>query len=1081
MSTPPPDQHVPDTMEDETQDWFHDQHYHGLASDSYSAEKLRYASAKHVHVTSRRYFIGPIPKGWLQHHRKSWFKTRGKFKKQKAPTFSADTGLMTRQDGSDQPRPGYSTGTGDFPSPETSSEDDETEREDDHGPATPPSGPSGDLRMIASVEETDSDPTTVAGPESSTVQDQPGDQGQPEITRRDSESYYTAREPPPSQGKTRVSTLQRSSGTDLGPSPAEESSQYEASQSTPVINTSETSITPLLSRPPPFKGKGKATDSYPTPPIVTEPGETADGTDPNAPGASSRRGTVYNTAIWLAQKASRTGIDDNLWSKKERARSRISRTQDAVADLPHRRRNKGGEIIKAENMLVRVEESPRDLPDDYTENYSQRMETRVVDRWREYLVVCRRSSDPSARFCIQMYKTRVIPDIQRKGARISPYHEVLLDRKTVSVNLYSSLDKTIVIWRPSKYGSKIFIVRPKSSAHAAEWSTFLRQALGWRRPSSLEINVPDLGVSLIFQHPFEQIDVGAHANPSDDEDRVLTRSAARERFAAASIIRGCMEMLSKESEWADVLKQWSKTEKMGLAWKRYDRLEWVFGINEQKMYGTMAMQTSHELELRPRQHYRTHVIADDGRQDEPEPVEGFLIRLTSQRGVHQRRNKMFYKRLYFFCQDHYLFFCRPTRALPPPPPRICEHESNIPSTQDILSGSPLCYSVDPYPLHNGGVEWLSSGNAEHIKRHDTEAVVQLRRNLHNLSRSDGFIDLRQVEEVRPVQRDSCPADPNIGSGPDVAFHPDAQDSRRDDGDTRQFDDDRTFELRLDNGLVVRLQTYNEATKDEWITRLDALVRYWKLRSAADSTELKSIRQRNLELLGIDEELESMLGQYACKWEVKKALASPLLHNMCSLAGCRAIKLSGQLYRKPRRHSTFKQCDVVLTDGKLLIFRSALRKRNGVNVPHTHTHLDTTLDLNDCYIYSGILTEDDLLYANQTFDSNHPGQHHALPRVYLSTDMYTSSDEDTAITFVVWQPLRKNLFRAHELGQEGQKRQTLKQVSRLGVHGRTAVFKARSRLDKDRWVLSIASEIDRLQEEKPEDIRVVTPSVRRGVS
>lgn len=190
-------------------------------------------------------------------------------------------------------------------------------------------------------------------------------------------------------------------------------------------------------------------------------------------------------------------------------------------------------------------------------------------------------------------------------------------------------------------------------------------------------------------------------------------------------------------------------------------------------------------------------------------------------------------------------------------------------------------------------------------------------------------------------------------------------------------------------------------------------------------------------------------------------------------------MSGGLYRKPRRHSTFKQCNVVLADGKLLIFRSALRKRNGVNVPHTHTHLDTTLDLNDCYIYSGILTEDDLLYANQTFDSNHPGQRHALPRVYLSTDMYTSSDEDTAITFVVWQPLRKNLFRAHELGQEGQTRQTLKQVSSLGVHGRTAVFKARSRLDKDRWVLSIASEIDRLQEEKPEDIRVVTPSVRRG--
>ena len=182
-------------------------------------------------------------------------------------------------------------------------------------------------------------------------------------------------------------------------------------------------------------------------------------------------------------------------------------------------------------------------------------------------------------------------------------------------------------------------------------------------------------------------------------------------------------------------------------------------------------------------------------------------------------------------------------------------------------------------------------------------------------------------------------------------------------------------------------------------------------------------------------------------------------------------MSGYLYLKPRRHSMFKQCSVILTAGKLLIFRSSLRKRNGVEVPHIHHELETTLELDNCYIYSGLLTDSDLLYANQTFDSNRPGLH-AMPRIYLSTDVYTSCDEDTAISFVLWQPLQKNFFRAEEPGKRGRTRQTLRQVTKLGVHGRTTVFKARSRVEKDRWVLSISSEIDRLQESKREDIRIV---------
>lgn len=183
-------------------------------------------------------------------------------------------------------------------------------------------------------------------------------------------------------------------------------------------------------------------------------------------------------------------------------------------------------------------------------------------------------------------------------------------------------------------------------------------------------------------------------------------------------------------------------------------------------------------------------------------------------------------------------------------------------------------------------------------------------------------------------------------------------------------------------------------------------------------------------------------------------------------------MSGLLYRKPRRRATFARCHTILADGKLLIFRNTLRQSNGVIIPHIHQELETSIDLRDCYIYSGLVTEADLLYANQTFDSNNPGLH-ALPRVYLSSDAYTSRDEDTAITFVIWQPLKKSYFRAQETDEQGAAKRSLRHVSTLGKHGRTIVFKARSRIEKDRWVMSISSEIDRLQEEKPEDIRFVS--------
>ena len=179
-------------------------------------------------------------------------------------------------------------------------------------------------------------------------------------------------------------------------------------------------------------------------------------------------------------------------------------------------------------------------------------------------------------------------------------------------------------------------------------------------------------------------------------------------------------------------------------------------------------------------------------------------------------------------------------------------------------------------------------------------------------------------------------------------------------------------------------------------------------------------------------------------------------------------MSGTLYRKPKLHSTFQRCGVILCHGQLLIFHGTLRKASGREVPHIQHERQASINLKDCYIYSGLVTEGDLLYQNRTFDSNHPG-HHALPRVYLE-DGWTSTDEDTMTCFVVWQPQTRSLFRASEEQDSGETKQKLRYVSRLGKPGRSIVFKARSRAERDHWVMSIGMEIDRLQ--GAENIRVV---------
>lgn len=587
-------------------------------------------------------------------------------------------------------------------------------------------------------------------------------------------------------------------------------------------------------------------------------------------------------------------LNDDAAAEEQRALDRtVSKIGQAGRQRIWRRLRRGtahpGEIIKMEKMLVRVDSTMHQLPKDFNENDSLEIEVRAVDKWREYIVVCRESTIEECDFSLQLYKTRVIPARAETHVQKPSTHEIPLSPKSTRANLYSSLDKTLVIWVPWKRGSTmIYILRPRSSSSAVEWHTFVRNILGWHRSSSLDVYVPDLNVTLKLQNPFTELEESMDvAKSTPDDDMALRRTMEAEKAITHTIIQRSLAMLEKNPEWAEVLSAWLSKERIGLAWKRYDRLEWVHGANEQRMYGSMAMQRTHELELRPKEHYPTEVRRKKEITKEPSPVEGFLIRLTSQKGNARRLGKMYFKRLYFVTHNQYMCYMRPPKALPPPPPEpSLKNAATAPSTEEILKGTPLIFAIKPYPDDNddGEVDWLQYGSAETKERRDLEAFKESERQVNTMLGAEGFVNLEHVTCVQSFKR----GDSHVDEGSDVDFHQEVTDTTRDDGKTRIVDDRRTFELVMNNGLTIRLQAYNEATKKEWVQRLQELVRYWKMRLADDMTLLKAVRDQNLKRHDIDEEMEAYLGQFGEKWEVTRSVASPKIFHMCGISCCRAI-------------------------------------------------------------------------------------------------------------------------------------------------------------------------------------------------
>jgi hypothetical protein len=306
-------------------------------------------------------------------------------------------------------------------------------------------------------------------------------------------------------------------------------------------------------------------------------------------------------------------------------------------------------------------------------------------------------------------------------------------------------------------------------------------------------------------------------------------------------------------------------------------------------------------------HYPTKVrLGFEKHLAEPAPIEGFLIRLTAASGRKARFGKLFYKRLYFMSHDNFLFFCKPSKAVPPPPPKEYQTPNRDPETIESSNDIPLIWANTPYRLKDGMVQWLEDAKSPgEVRWYDEKARVEYERCVQlvypfhktissKVKDASGCIDLSRVNYIRTVKKGGGQITGiRQDDGTDIhAAELSTNDSEYafEEGTASELDDERAFELVLDNGLVIRLQSYNLETRREWMRRLRDLIKYWKLRLQEDINSLEEMRAQNLEMIKIDRGNESRFGDWIWPHQLVEAVSAPGMYHFCRLNGCRTISV-----------------------------------------------------------------------------------------------------------------------------------------------------------------------------------------------
>lgn len=747
-----------------------------------------------------------------------------------------------------------------------------------------------------------------------------------------------------------------------------------------------------------------------------------------------------------------------------------------------------GEIIKMEKMLVMIKEMKQSKATFHEFTELEPCDSRIVERWKEYIVVARSTHDTGNPIMIQLYTKREIPNKFDSKHSQNKYDFLLY--KGCLISLYNSLDKTISI----VVKSRVYLLKAQSATSSIKWFSFLNEALGKSKVCrDFKLDIPAIKMSINLKFSREVFKLVEQA----PKELGLTYKAIGYLHKNPPIVQYLSDKLRNELElsgYHEIANMLRGNEfVLGFCWRYYDRLEWLFGENLQNLFWQQSMNRTHNLELRRICHYPTSINGFI----EPSPIEGFLSRLTSKTGDLKRGllQKQIFQFSFFHTSNNLLFFTRSYKALPPIPynEKLMENQDtrllNVEKYyQDVkMEYIPPIYEHNPYKLDSSlHISWLKPGitNEEFTKR-DKFAMFDFERKIASILRSDGVLDMTEIKDIVSYNPGHIPLSVEIAN--DLAWTHKIDNSKLvNTKKVLEISKYSYFKIIMKNGVSVMLRAPDSQTKNEWITRLLALKEYWTLRIQADIDQLKKTKLSNIKNLKIDEYEDSNSSISTLnKWENIHALADPHIHNITPNSMYRCIIKSGYIFQKPKKHSSFRKLYIVLIPGFIRLYKVFNKNFRGVINSATYHEHYMTIPIGDSYVYSGNICELDLVgsKSNHELDNRVEPEKNSLPRVY--NDGWYSSDDEVSRCFTLWfgkkraiaghskalgthhahdsngQDTAGNVSETLDTGDTTQKNPSLiRIVSRLGVTGKSMVFMCRSRQEKELWVGCLNTMLER---------------------
>ncbi|KAJ1961226.1 hypothetical protein GGI12_003368 [Dipsacomyces acuminosporus] len=478
-------------------------------------------------------------------------------------------------------------------------------------------------------------------------------------------------------------------------------------------------------------------------------------------------------------------------------------------------------------------------------------------------------------------------------------------------------------------GVRIAIVKFPSSQIACEWYREIGQILLVGRalysycylgpipaaaqppPSSVLVSIPELGCQV-------EAKLGRHSAeiPNSLIDDIADSHAEYqwrcETTTVWHIRRDVINALLADKVLGPQIQQWIDAEEKGLitigvAWRRFDRLDWVMpcGVHNSKgkfhvgninelVVGPQLLEGTHGLELRILEHYPDSVCIDKALVNEPLAVEGYLD--VSANG----------------CGD-------PSASRD----GRCYIDALRPNAHDMA-----CTAADG--------EAASEADAVVRYYHPDERTCA-----KQMSLAKYMLDITLVDNIVPMSQ----SDDQMANGKSAW-----------NGDEASIDADDRSSLSIQTtansnahgspqkkskhkvlGFLRSKKNRQTACKLKLTTREGAAVVIW----TSSEDQVCSI---NYVLQGRRSREKDMPD-----WNYEKAWADRAVWHACLMLGCRNIIMSGMLYRKRHRHQGMRKVFCILTHGRLVEYKypevpaTPLRSLIGKHVASGYTQATELLD------------------------------------------------------------------------------------------------------------------------------------------